>query len=296
MAASGNSGRHIAGRCRGSSRRSRSADFIRLLLTCAAVLFLDGFDTQAIGYVAPLWPKNGPDQGRARPGNTEAGSNPGLFVPSLAPLSPGEGGRGEGRAFRRTLNPCPMPCLAAHPARPAPTSPRKERGEVDHLLRTSHHRGAVTRSPSTRTDLPLRSRLVGSSAATGAGARPIAGLAARDASQGAFGHPWPRYPHRQAMSALHRRDGRTRVTILPPCDVTVERGASSVELGYSGAGDFRPPVCSLKSSRRGAISRGAVARDGQAAIKFNSFGPSNANPAGRCLRCIRSIATTCRSA
>src|SRR4030081_2447608 len=25
----------------------------RLLLTCAAVLFLDGFDTQAIGYVAP---------------------------------------------------------------------------------------------------------------------------------------------------------------------------------------------------------------------------------------------------
>jgi len=26
---------------------------IRLLLTCAAVLFLDGFDTQAIGYVAP---------------------------------------------------------------------------------------------------------------------------------------------------------------------------------------------------------------------------------------------------
>ena len=26
---------------------------IRLLLVCAAVLFLDGFDTQAIGYVAP---------------------------------------------------------------------------------------------------------------------------------------------------------------------------------------------------------------------------------------------------
>src|SRR5664279_1065628 len=26
---------------------------IRLLLTCAAVLFVDGFDTQAIGYVAP---------------------------------------------------------------------------------------------------------------------------------------------------------------------------------------------------------------------------------------------------
>src|ERR1700731_3343259 len=26
---------------------------IRLLLACAAVLFLDGFDTQAIGYVAP---------------------------------------------------------------------------------------------------------------------------------------------------------------------------------------------------------------------------------------------------
>src|ERR1700710_2707450 len=26
---------------------------IKLLLTCAAVLFLDGFDTQAIGYVAP---------------------------------------------------------------------------------------------------------------------------------------------------------------------------------------------------------------------------------------------------
>src|SRR6185437_10062503 len=26
---------------------------IRLLFTCAAVLFLDGFDTQAIGYVAP---------------------------------------------------------------------------------------------------------------------------------------------------------------------------------------------------------------------------------------------------
>src|SRR6478672_801436 len=26
---------------------------IRLLLTCAAVLFLDGFDTTAIGYVAP---------------------------------------------------------------------------------------------------------------------------------------------------------------------------------------------------------------------------------------------------
>ena len=26
---------------------------LRLLLTCAAVLFCDGFDTQAIGYVAP---------------------------------------------------------------------------------------------------------------------------------------------------------------------------------------------------------------------------------------------------
>ena len=26
---------------------------IKLLLTCAAVLFLDGFDTTAIGYVAP---------------------------------------------------------------------------------------------------------------------------------------------------------------------------------------------------------------------------------------------------
>src|ERR1700680_522977 len=26
---------------------------IRLLLACAAVLFLDGFDTQALGYVAP---------------------------------------------------------------------------------------------------------------------------------------------------------------------------------------------------------------------------------------------------
>jgi MFS transporter, AAHS family, 4-hydroxybenzoate transporter len=32
---------------------------VRLLLTCAAVLFLDGFDTQAIGYVAPALQKNG---------------------------------------------------------------------------------------------------------------------------------------------------------------------------------------------------------------------------------------------
>src|SRR5882762_6555878 len=32
---------------------------IRLLLTCAAVLFLDGFDTQAIGYVAPALAKIG---------------------------------------------------------------------------------------------------------------------------------------------------------------------------------------------------------------------------------------------
>ena len=30
---------------------------ISLLLTCAAVLFLDGFDTQAIGYVAPALAK-----------------------------------------------------------------------------------------------------------------------------------------------------------------------------------------------------------------------------------------------
>src|ERR1700722_5044760 len=30
---------------------------IRLLLSCAAVLFLDGFDTQAIGYVAPVLAK-----------------------------------------------------------------------------------------------------------------------------------------------------------------------------------------------------------------------------------------------
>src|SRR5438034_2881111 len=30
---------------------------IRLLLTCAAVLFLDGFDTQAMGYVAPALAK-----------------------------------------------------------------------------------------------------------------------------------------------------------------------------------------------------------------------------------------------
>src|SRR5947209_14100012 len=30
---------------------------LKLLLTCAAVLFLDGFDTQAIGYVAPALAK-----------------------------------------------------------------------------------------------------------------------------------------------------------------------------------------------------------------------------------------------
>ena len=30
---------------------------VKLLLTCAAVLFLDGFDTQAIGYVAPALAK-----------------------------------------------------------------------------------------------------------------------------------------------------------------------------------------------------------------------------------------------
>src|SRR5260370_23303285 len=30
---------------------------IRLLVTCAAVLFLDGFDTQAMGYVAPALAK-----------------------------------------------------------------------------------------------------------------------------------------------------------------------------------------------------------------------------------------------
>src|SRR3984957_5835459 len=30
---------------------------VKLLLTCAAVLFLDGFDTQAIGYVAPVLAK-----------------------------------------------------------------------------------------------------------------------------------------------------------------------------------------------------------------------------------------------
>src|ERR1700692_2792092 len=31
---------------------------LKLLLTCAAVLFLDGFDTQAIGYVAPALAKD----------------------------------------------------------------------------------------------------------------------------------------------------------------------------------------------------------------------------------------------
>src|SRR5882757_5217793 len=31
---------------------------IRLLLSCAAVLFIDGFDTQAIGYVAPALAKD----------------------------------------------------------------------------------------------------------------------------------------------------------------------------------------------------------------------------------------------
>src|SRR5438477_12367653 len=31
---------------------------VRLLLMCAAVLFLDGFDTQAIGYVAPALAKD----------------------------------------------------------------------------------------------------------------------------------------------------------------------------------------------------------------------------------------------
>src|SRR5258708_24243023 len=30
---------------------------LKLLLTCAGVLFLDGFDTQAIGYVAPALAK-----------------------------------------------------------------------------------------------------------------------------------------------------------------------------------------------------------------------------------------------
>src|ERR1700712_4856499 len=41
---------------------------IGLLLTCAAVLFLDGFDTQAIGYVAPALAKEwGLTKGALRP-------------------------------------------------------------------------------------------------------------------------------------------------------------------------------------------------------------------------------------
>jgi AAHS family 4-hydroxybenzoate transporter-like MFS transporter len=32
---------------------------LKLLLTCAAVLFLDGFDTQAIGLWRPPWRRNG---------------------------------------------------------------------------------------------------------------------------------------------------------------------------------------------------------------------------------------------
>src|SRR5258705_5043549 len=42
---------------------------VRLLLTCAAVLFLDGFDTQAIGYVAPALDKESSlSQGALGPG------------------------------------------------------------------------------------------------------------------------------------------------------------------------------------------------------------------------------------
>ena len=60
----------VAGRCRRFIDQQPVGGFqIKLLLTCAAVLFLDGFDTQAIGYVAPALAKEwGLSKSGARPG------------------------------------------------------------------------------------------------------------------------------------------------------------------------------------------------------------------------------------
>src|ERR1700755_1956987 len=62
--------------------------------------------------------------------------------------------------------------------------------------------------------LSLRSRIVGASAAAGAGARGLAGLAAGDARKSAFGYPRPRDPHRQAVPALRRCHGLWRADPL----------------------------------------------------------------------------------
>ena len=91
-------------------------------------------------------------------------------------------------------------------------------------------------------------------------------------AKAAFGNPRPRHPHRQAMPAFRRRDGLWRVMILLPCDMIGRSRFIFVGMGHSGAGDLRTSARALELSRRGAVSAmRRLRRDGQAAIKFNSF-------------------------
>ena len=96
---------------------------------------------------------------------------------------------------------------------------------------------------------------------------------------------WLRAMPAKAHSDIHGRDIRTvkqcppfidamayGVMILLPCDVTVDQRLVFVGLGYSGAADLGTSARAAELSCRGAVSRmRRLRRDGQAAIKFNSF-------------------------
>ena len=96
---------------------------------------------------------------------------------------------------------------------------------------------------------------------------------------------WLRAMPAKAHSDIHGRDIRTvkqcppfidamayGVMILLPCDIAVERGSVLVGVGYSGAADIGTSARALEfSCRRRSFPDAPFAREGQAAIKFNSF-------------------------
>ena len=119
-------------------------------------------------------------------------------------------------------------------------------------------------------DFPLRSGIVGSSAAAGSGTRRFARLAEGDAGESAFGHPRPGNPHGEAMPALRRRNGARR---HDPAALRCHGRARILLLGmgHSGAGDVGASARAVSFHVPAQFPNAPFAREGQAALKFNSF-------------------------
>src|SRR5580692_12310690 len=119
-------------------------------------------------------------------------------------------------------------------------------------------------------DFSLRPGIGRPSAAACPGARRAAGLASRDAGESAFGHSRTGHSHREAMPALVDAMAYG-VAILLPCDIAVDRGSFSWNWNIPEPLTSGHPRAPLSFHVAAQFAAAPFARQGQAALKFNSF-------------------------